>query len=196
MKKIFLFLVIGVGSVFFVSCAEKKQSDDIVTRKPEKQVRKSTQRIGDYSQSRTFDRRGKSYTVTVERKADTSLPVVDDGVGNKYYDNIVHVRITAQDGKDFFDRIFTKNDFASFISDEYSRNNALLGVVFDHAGDDAIYFAASVGSPDKMSDEYVPLVVRVSYTGALLGINEDTMLDTGNDPQEEHDGNVDEEHGV
>lgn len=181
MKKIFLFIAFGVCSVMLVACGDKKQSDDIVMRKPVQQAAKPTQRIGDYSQNRTFDNAGRSFTVTVERKADTSLPVVDDGTGNKYYDNTVHVRIAGQDGKDLFDRVFRKSDFRSYIDKSYSDKGALLGVVFDRAEDDAIYFAASVGSPDKSSDEYVPLVVRISYKGEILGISEDTLLDTANE---------------
>ncbi len=181
MKKIYLFLAFGVTSVLLVACGEKKQSDDIVMRRPAQQAVKPTQHIGDYSQNRQFDYDGCSYTVAVERKADSSLPVVDDGSGNKYYDNTVHVRITKQDGKDVFDRVFKKSDFLSHIDDSYSKNAALLGVVFDRAEKDAIYFAASVGSPDKTSDEYVPLVVRISYNGELLGISEDTVLDTANE---------------
>ena len=46
--------------------------------------------------------------------------------------------------------------------------------------DDYIYFAASVGAPDKMSDEYIPLVVRFSYKNYKLDVYRDTMLDTAN----------------
>ena len=40
-----------------------------------------------------------------------------------------------------------------------------------------MYFAASVGSPDKSSDEYVPLVVKISRFGDV-SIKKDATLDT------------------
>lgn len=56
---------------------------------------------------------------------------------------------TGKDGKDLLRRDFTKDDFRKYVGDEYAKNNVLLGVVFDRVDDDFIYFAASVGSPDK-----------------------------------------------
>ena len=52
-------------------------------------------------------------------------------------------------------------------------------------------FAASVGSPDKMSDEYVPLVLTISR-GGTVNIAKDTQLDTASDVVDE----ADDEDGV
>ena len=61
----------------------------------------------------------------------------------------------------------------------------MLGIVFDHVDGDNIYFAASVGSPDKMSDNYVPLVLKISRVGGVT-ISTDTKLDTtSNDDDDE-----------
>ena len=57
-------------------------------------------------------------------------------------------------------------------------NSALLGIVFDKAEGDNLVFAASVGSPDRMSDEYVPLVLKISRFGDVR-ISKDTQMDTG-----------------
>ena len=56
--------------------------------------------------------------------------------------------------------------------------------MFDHADADNLYFAASVGSPDKMSDNYVPLVMTVTRLGAVK-IKQDTKLDTTSDEDAE-----------
>lgn len=173
-------LVMGAATLLLVACGEKENTNNIITRKPVKVVRKSTQRVGDYAQSRVVDWHGSVFTVSVERKADTSLPLVDDGMGNNYYDNRVSVRVTGKDGRDVFSRVFTKADFGKYVDSEYVSRSALLGVVFDRVEGDCIYFAASVGSPDKMSDDYVPLVVRLAYGGKQPTIYKDTVLDTGN----------------
>lgn len=182
-----MFFFIGV----LTSCNENKKTNDIITRKPEKtHVKKSIQKIGDYEQTRTVDRHGSVYNVSIERKADVNLPLVDDGTGNKYYDNRIRLCLTGKDGKDLLRRDFTKDDFRKYVGDEYAKNNVLLGVVFDRVDDDFIYFAASVGSPDKMSDEYIPLVVRFSYRNFKLDIYRDTTLDTSDSEPELSDDDI------
>lgn len=62
----------------------------------------------------------------------------------------------------------------------------MLGIVFDRADGGSLIFAASVGSPDKMSDEYVPLVLTISR-GGTVNIAKDTQLDTASDVVDEAD---------
>ena len=74
---------------------------------------------------------------------------------------------------------------------------ALLGIVFDRAEGASLWFAASVGSPDKMSDEYVPLLLKISRGGGI-SIARDTQLDTTNADDTGSGGNSvdDEDDGV
>lgn len=182
-----MFFFIGV----LTSCNENKKTNEIITRKPEKtHVKKSVQKIGDYEQTRTVDWHGSVYNVSIERKADVNLPLVDDGTGNKYYDNCIRLCLTGKDGKELLRHDFTKDDFRKYVGDEYAKNNVLLGVVFDRVDDDFIYFAASVGSPDKMSDEYIPLVVRFSYRNFKLDIYRDTTLDTSDSEPDLSDDDI------
>ena len=169
-----MFFFIGV----LTSCNENKKTNDIITRKPEKpHVKKSIQKIGDYEQTRTVDWHGSVYNVSIERKADVNLPLVDDGTGNKYYDNRIRLCLTGKDGKDLLRRDFTKDDFRKYVGDEYAKNNVLLGVVFDRVD-------------DKMSDEYIPLVVRFSYRNFKLDIYRDTTLDTSDSEPELSDDDI------
>ena len=106
----------------------------------------------------------------MERKADESLPLVADEQGNKYFDNRITVEIKRADGSLFFKRTFVKTDFAKCLSNSYGRNGALLGVVFNEVKDNNLYFAASVGSPDIMSDSFVPIVVKLSRTVPFVAV--------------------------
>lgn len=181
MRRIKYILAVFVTLYLVTSCSEGKKTNDIITHKQEvKTVKKTVQKIGDYEQTRTIDWHGSVYNVSIERKADNSLSIVDDGTGNKYYDNRIMLRITGKDGLDVLKRSFTKEDFSKYVGADYLKNNVLLGLVFDRVDDDYIYFAASVGAPDKMSDEYIPLVVRFSYKNYKLDVYRDTMLDTAN----------------
>lgn len=186
MKKKNLTMVLAFGVLMgVVACKEKKQSDVIITTKPVPEAKKPTQKVGDYETTTPVDWVGSTYQVLVERKADESLPLADDGQGNKYYDNRITVKIVRKDGSEFFNRTFVKEDFSAYVDALYKKNSALLGIVLDRAEADYLVFAASVGSPDKMSDEYVPLVIKVSRFGDVK-ISKDTQLDTMSEGSEDN----------
>lgn len=174
-----------------VACKEKKQTDVIITTKPVPEAKKPTQKVGDYETTTPVDWVGSTYQVLVERKADESLPLADDGQGNKYYDNRITVKIIRKDGSEFFNRTFVKEDFSAYVDALYKKNSALLGIVLDRAEADYLVFAASVGSPDKMSDEYVPLVMKVSRFGDVK-ISKDTQLDTMSEGSEDNNATSNE----
>lgn len=169
-----------VAMMLTTSCGKKKETQNIITHKPIIVRKKATQKVGDYVQTRDINWLGNAYKVEMKRMADASLPLADDGVGNKYYDNKISIRILRKDGSEFFKRTFTKADFLSYVDKIYKDDSALLGIVFDKAEGNELIFAGSVGSPDKLSDEYVPLVVKISNLGAVH-ISKDTRMDTGSD---------------
>ncbi|MBQ4483459.1 MAG: DUF4738 domain-containing protein [Prevotella sp.] len=172
-------LIAALLSVAVGGCKERKQTTDIITTKPKVEAPKPVQEIGDYDQDVTVDWGGSNYTVRMQRLADRSLPIVDDGLGNRYFDNQITVRVTRNDGSEFFARTFKKSDFSTYIDGSFDKNCALLGIVFDKVEDGVLRFAASVGSPDKASDEYSPLVLKISRSGSV-SISKDTQFDTGN----------------
>ena len=63
------------------------------------------------------------------------------------------------------------------VDAEYLKKSALLGIVFDRVDGNNIVFAASVGQPDVLSDDYVPMLVTVSRSGNVT-ISKDTRLDS------------------
>ena len=109
---------------------------------------------------------------------------------NKYYDNVITLSVIRPDGSEFFSRTFKKTDFSSYLDDKTRNNGALLGIVLDRAEGDNLVFAASVGSPDRLSDEFIPLVLTLSRMGDV-NIKKDTALDTTSDrPEVEEDDGV------
>ena len=182
MKKYYGLLMFSAGILTLMSCKEKKNTGVIITKKPVVVAQRQIMKTGDYAQSRKVDWLGAVYTVETKRVADPSLPVIADG-NTKYYDNRITVRILRSDGSEFFNRTFTKADFSSYVGKTYA-NGALVGIVLDRAEGDNLLFAASVGSPDKMSDEYIPLLMKVSRQGGIT-ISKDTQLDTGSDDTSE-----------
>ena len=192
MKKHLLALVTMSVAICLASCGGKKEKTDIIARKPIVVRAKETRAMGDHRESRKVQWIGASYTVDTEFKADKSLPLISDGE-QKYYDNRATVKILRKDGTVFFNRTFSKADFINQIDASY-KDGALLGVVYDKCDGDNMYFAASVGSPDKSSDEYVPLVVKISRFGDV-SIKKDATLDTQSE-MGTNNTTIEEEEGV
>lgn len=185
-------------SVFILSsCKDKPKTEDIIVHKSEKKVQKHILSTPDYKQNRTINWLGNDYTIEVHRFADKSMSIVEDENGNKYYDNRINVRILRNDGSEFLNRAFTKSDFSEFITDNFKEKGALLGIVFDKAEENHLKFAASVGSPDKLSDEYIPMTLTISRTGEV-SIKKDTQLDSGTSEEQATQDNTEytEEDGV
>ncbi len=180
MKKIIplFFAALLVGG--FTACSEKKKSDVIIAPKPMAPKPKKTQQMSGYEQARDVEWLGTTYKVVVKREADPELPFAIGDDNTKYYDNKITVRILRKDGTEFFNRTFLKHDFDAYLDENTKKEGALLGFVYVKADADCLSFAASVGSPDVTSDEYVPLVVKISRLGAVT-MGKDTQLDTGSD---------------
>ena len=183
MRKILSILSLALVVGMTTGCKEEKKSNIIITEKPKPVTPKKPQKMGDYEQSVKVEWMGNSYTVETKLTACDSLPMVNDGA-NQYFDNVIVLRIVRRDGSVFYSHKFTKRDFDKCLTDNYRKNGALLGIVYVKSDSDYLYFAASVGSPDKSSDEYIPLVLKVHRLGGI-SIEEDTMLDTGDSEEED-----------
>ena len=179
-----LFMVIAAGVVLsVVACSEKKKSTDIITQRVETVAPKGPERMQEYNDSRKVEWIGKQYEVTVHRQPADSLSMVKDETGQEFVDNIISVKVLRADGSQFYSRTFTKKDFLNYLDDDYTKTGILEGLVFDKAEGDFLEFAASVSHPN--SDEYIPLVVKLSRMGQLT-IQRDTQMDTtGDTPQQE-----------
>lgn len=179
-----LFMVIATGMMLMlVACGEKKKSQDIITQRAEIVKPKGPERMPEYNDNREVAWIGKRYKVTVHRQPADSLPMVKDETGQKFVDNVISVSVLRADGSQFFGRTFKKSDFLSYLDDDYIKTGIFEGLVFDKAEGDFLEFAASVSHPN--SDEYIPLVVRLSRMGQIT-IQRDTQMDTtGDTPQQE-----------
>ena len=174
-----------ICTIVVSSCTGKKDNNqNIITHKeqPSKKV-EQTQKVGDYTQTTTTKWLGNTYKVQVVRKAATKLPLISQENSNsKYYDNEIELKVMRSDGSIFFSKSFTKDDFAKYVDASFMKKSALLGIVLDHAESNYLIFAASVGLPDRLSDEYIPLVLKISNQGSL-SISNDTQLDTESDKE-------------
>ncbi len=178
MNKYVTMMAVALSVVLLGSCSEKKKSEDIIAKPVVKVKPAAPVKMQDYTDKRDVEWIGKNYHVTVQRQPCDSLPMVKDENGQKFVDNIFSLTVSREDGSVFFSRTFTKSYFLKYITEEYSKNGILEGIVFDKPDGDWLEFAASVGLPQ--TDEYIPLVVRLSRMGELT-VRQDTQMDTNGD---------------
>ena len=176
MKSLQTLFIAAVAALALSACSEKKPNDNIIAKKPAAKAPSGPVKMQDSRFMEEVKWKGKSCYVNIVRRADTSLPIITDDAGGKYYDNVIDVTIESHKD-DGMEKTFNKKDFASYVNAKYLEKSALLGIVFDRVDGDNIVFAASVGQPDALSDDYVPLLVTVSHSGSMT-ITKDTRLDS------------------
>ena len=196
MKRILSLILLGTVLLSISSCKDDKKSDNIITSKPEKEVipTDTLAMTTIAPEARTVTWGEGSYTISVKRYADESLPIAIDESGRKYFDNKIDLKISRADGSVFMDKTFQKTDFNRFLDDNTKENGALLGLPFVEVEGNNLVFSASVGSPNEMSDEFIPMKVKISRMGDIH-IELDNDLDTTNDnaapnPQTNEDDGV------
>lgn len=175
-------IMLSIATLYTMASCNSKRTDDknIIAHKEdiEQKVEDSQpQKVGDYAQTDPVSWLGKDYNVDVARKADTTMPLIaDDNTGKKYYDNKITVRISRADGSELFKKEFVKSDFSQYIDDSFLKKSALLGIVYDHVDGENLVFGASVGLPDRLSDEFIPLTLKISNSGKL-SVSKDANLE-------------------
>ena len=178
MKQIRLVIVL-LTVLLTVSCAKKKQTDDIIVPRTETPKPQGPIRMQPYDQTKDIVWLEKNYHVAIKRVADDSLKMVKDETGQEFVDNRITLRIIRSDGSVFFSRTFTKADFDAQLDNDYRQTGILEGIVFDQVDGLNLVFAGSVSHPE--SDEYIPLVITVSNFGDVTIKRDDQMDTSGNE---------------
>lgn len=182
MNKALTTLLAGIAVCIMAGCGGKKTNDNIITEKMEKAKPAAPIRMQEYEQTKDIEWLGKSYRCEIQRIPDDSLALVKDETGQEFVDNRITLTILRNDGSVFFSKSFTKTNFDTNLDDDYRKTGILEGLVFDRVDGSTLVFAASVSHPQ--TDEYIPLVMRVSRMGDM-SIARDTQMDTNAEDEEE-----------
>lgn len=169
MKKITVLFTMLMAVAFMMSCEKEKKStvhnNIIVPPREEKVVDTLVHKMNTTENVEVVKWLGNSYKVAVRRHTSDSLSVVTDNNGKRYRNNIIKMKITRADGSVFFEKNFTKSLFDSYVDEAYLSKNVILGLVFNDADASGLHFLGSVGSPDELSEEYIPFIVTISRMG-------------------------------
>jgi len=177
MRQTITISICGILLTLLAACGGKKKSEDIIAPKIEKVQPKEPISMQEYTDIRDVEWIGKIYKVEINRRPSDSLSMVKDEYGQKFIDNIFTLTVKRKDGSVFFNRSFTKTSISAYLDEDYRKTGIFEGLVFDKAEGDELIFGASIGHPQ--TDEYIPLVIRLSRMGNLT-IKRDVQMDTEN----------------
>jgi len=184
MKKL-LPLLMAVGTLLLAAqaCKEKKQADvDIITTKYVAQQPQAPIRQNVDTRVTGVEWLGRQYVVEIVRTPADSLPMVTDETGQKYLDNTIRLVVMRSDSTVFFKKRFTKNSFASYLDNDFSRRGILDNMVFHKAEGALLKFAVVVSHPEA-DDEFIPLEMSLDRDGGLA-IRRANLLEEGDRKEE------------
>lgn len=167
MKGIYASVFIALGVLVLSSCEEKKKTQDIIAPKPVVKAPSGPVKMQGYNHSEKVEWGGRAFTVSINRVVDDSAPVFSDESNNKYYENKITLVVKSSDGSEFFRREFTKQSFSQIIDNTYLSKSTILGLAVDHVDAHSVVFVASVGCPDQLSDDFIPINLTLSDSGSL-----------------------------
>ena len=152
-----------IAGLLLVSCGKKKeQTEDIIVEKVVEKPQDSTTKMSDLKlDGKASWINGAEYSYELYRSSTDSLPKVTNH-DVEYQDNQVKLVVRRNDGSVFFQKTFTKSNFANVLPESFRKNGVLLGINFDKTDGNDMLFVASVGSPDETLEEfyYVQLVLN------------------------------------
>lgn len=189
MKGIYASVFVALGLLALSSCKEKKKTDDIIAPKPVVKAPAGPVKMQGYDHSEKVEWGGRSFTIIVKRVVDDAAPVFSDESNSKYYENRITLTVKNPDGGEFFKREFTKQSFSQIIDASYLAKSTILGIALDHADAHSLVFVASVGCPDQLSDDFIPINLTISESGSM-------SMKKGQDIGTSDNPNADDEEGV
>ena len=167
---------------FFVLCAigcnsakknEEKRNESGVLMQDDT-MNDGVQKMQTSNITNTIDFKGKTYHSTITRTPDELLPKVESEMGETYADNRVVLNITC-DGKTFYNKTFTKNDFSAAVESSFLKKAILEGFVYNKTTPQGILYAASICYPQ--TDLYIPISILISPDGKMTYTKDELLED-------------------
>lgn len=166
------------------SCNSEKKGETHTSTETTVQTSKPMDAEKKLKRNYTVDIDGNHYNIIIERYPDHSLPTVKDQLEQEFYDNSVKILIT-RNNQEFFSKIFKKEAFIDYMSEEYKNGSILLGMAFDKekTNKNKICIAAQLGQPG--TGEGPAFTVEIITSDASCSIIRDLQQDTNAENNEE-----------
>ncbi len=170
MKKSSLIILFSYSLIFFTSCGPQKIEQEGSDQTD--QDNDGVWELPNYAYTDSLMQGSHKVVFTITSQPDEELPEVVDEDGVKYRDNRFQLLI-MKDGKQLFNRSFTKADFKSQLSEDFQKFGIMDGLRFNHAEEGKLYFNTCVSFPD--SDMSCPFILTIGPDGSYT-ITPDTTF--------------------
>lgn len=161
MKKPYLFFLFSYCLFFMSSCVpQKAETQD---NEQAEQAADAVRCMPNYAYTDSLMQGSHKVVYAITSEGDDELPIVVDEDGTKYRDNRWKLVIT-KDGKQLFNRSFTKADFKSQLPGDFQKYGLMDGLRFNHAEEGKLYFNTCVSFPD--SDMSCPFFLIIGPDGS------------------------------
>ena len=130
---------------------------------------------------------GHVFCMTIERRPDESLPVVEDVIGTLFYDNVVHLSVKRDDTV-VYRHTFRKKQFLDYLSTEDREYGTLAGMTYykEQSTAQKLVFGSQVCMPGM--DGGALLKLELSIGGWNLKVMRDETADLEVDLLEYEEG--------
>ena len=170
MKKSSLIILFSYSLIFFTSCGPQKIEQEGSDQTD--QDNDGVWELPNYTYTDSLMQGSHKVVFTITSQPDEELPEVVDEDGVKFKDNRFQLLI-MKDGKQLFNRSFTKADFKSQLSEDFQKFGIMDGLRFNHAEEGKLYFNTCVSFPD--SDMSCPFLLTIGPDGSYT-ITPDTTF--------------------
>ena len=170
MKKSSLIILFSYSLIFFTSCGPQKIEQEGSDQTD--QDNDGVWELPNYTYTDSLMQGSHKVVFTITSQPDEQLPEVVDEDGVKFKDNRFQLLI-MKDGKQLFNRSFTKADFKSQLSEDFQKFGIMDGLRFNHAEEGKLYFNTCVSFPD--SDMSCPFILTIGPDGSYT-ITTDTTF--------------------
>lgn len=155
-------------------CGSKSSDTDTYGTYEKPDTVNGIQQMKDYHYSAEVKDKNAVYTYDIVREVGDSLPVVETEENVQFADNYIRLRVN-RDGREFFNKVFTKNNFADYLDKDFLHHSILEGMAFDRIQPEGLRFSTSVSYPE--SDIYMPFSILIGRDGSCK-ITKEEILDT------------------
>lgn len=171
MKTSSLIFLLSYCLIVLSSCSPQKAETQQTTQT--EQADDAIRSLPDYAYTDSVKQGSHEIVYSITSEADSTLKVVEDEDGIKFADNRWKL-VIMKDGKQLFNRSFTKADFRSQLNEDFQKYGIMDGLRFHHAMEGKLYFNTCVSFPD--SDMSCPFFLIIGPDGSFR-IEPNTTLD-------------------
>ncbi len=165
------------------ACKEKQKSEDIIVSKYVPETPKAPIKLPVSSRNTDVAWLGRNYLVKITREpADSAAKVVDEN-GQKYVDNQIRLVVARSDSSIFFNKVFTKESFASYIESDFRKQGILETIAFHEVDHHQLKFGVVVSRPEN-DDLFIPLDMWIDRNGGMV-IKQGKLFDDTTETEEE-----------